>query len=78
MSKDSKDSKDSNGISFTADEFANLGAPEIVYIRPVKGPDGRTTFAIHAANGTKLADLPSLETALVTARTNELHPVSVH
>ena len=71
-------SKDIRNITFTADEFANLGAPEIVYIRPVRGPDGSTTFAIHAANGAKLADLPSLETALLTARTNELHPVSVH
>ncbi len=74
----SKDSRNSNAISLTADEFANLGAPEIVYIRPVRGPDGRTAFAIHAANGTKLADLPSRETALLAARTNEFHPVSVH
>ncbi len=74
----SKNIRNIDSTAFTAAEFANLGAPEIVYIRPVKGPDGSTTFAIHAANGTKLADLPSLETALLTARTNEFHPVSVH
>ncbi|MFQ5346555.1 MAG: DUF1150 family protein [Rhodothalassiaceae bacterium] len=71
-------SKNTREIRLSADEFANLGAPDIVYIRPVKRRDGATTFAIHAANGAKLADLPNRETALITARTNELHPVSLH
>lgn len=60
-------------------EFANLGAPEVVYVRPVKRADGRVTFNVHAANGAELAhDLPSFAEAVVAARQNELRPVSLH
>lgn len=61
------------------DEFANLGAPEVVYVRPVRRADGRVTFNVHAANGTELArDLPSFAQAVVASRQNELRPVSLH
>jgi len=61
------------------DEFVNLGAPRVVYIRPVKLDDGQTTFSIHAANGITLAeDLSSFEEAVVAARDNSFQPVSLH
>lgn len=59
-------------------DFAELGAPQLVYIREVIGDDGQKTFNVHAANGDPLASLPSFPEAVMVARTNELHPVSVH
>jgi len=65
--------------SYSEDDFANLGAPQVVYIRPVKLSDGSKTFSIYAANGLTLAeDLPSFEEAVAAARDNEYQPVSVH
>jgi len=65
--------------NYSQDDFANLGAPQVVYIRPVKLPDGSESFSIHAANGLTLAeDLRSFEEAVAAARDNEYQPVSVH
>ena len=64
---------------FSRDEFANLGAPRVVYIRPVELEGGQTSFSIHAANGIPLAeDLASFEEAVFAARDNEFQPVSLH
>jgi len=64
---------------FSRDDFANLGAPRVVYIRPVKLESGETTFTIHAANGLPLAeDLQSFEEAVAAARDNSFQPVSLH
>ncbi len=59
-------------------DFAELGAPALVYIREVVNSDGRKAFNLHAANGDPLASLPSFPEAVMVARTNELYPVSVH
>ncbi|GEQ97620.1 hypothetical protein JCM17844_12570 [Iodidimonas gelatinilytica] len=63
---------------FSDEEFAELGAPDLVYIRPVIDKNGQKTFSVHAADGTKLANLPSFSEAVLAARSNELSPVSVH
>lgn len=59
-------------------DFAALGAPHVVYIRPVLSDDGATTFAVHAADGQRLAEIDSYEHALIAARERSLRPVSVH
>jgi len=65
--------------SYSRNDFANLGAPRVVYIRPVTLEDGSTSFSIHAANGLILAeDLSSFDEAVAAARENEFQPVSVH
>lgn len=63
----------------------------IVYVRPttagelrpiVEGleglPDDKPLFAIHASDGTPMAVLDDRDAAFVTARQNEMVPVSVH
>jgi hypothetical protein len=79
----------------TPEAFAALGAPELVYLRPVKGaeilaetavedvrgfsiePD-QTLYALHGANGARLAVMTDRETAVAAAKAHELALVSVH
>ncbi len=81
--------------SLTIEAFAALGAPDLVYVRPVKAqeilantpPEARRgvdlipdqiLYAVHGANGTRLAVLADRDSAYAAARANELAPVSVH
>ena len=75
--------------------FAALGAPQIVYVRPVTGaeiiahtpietiqgfdndPDD-VLYAVHAADGSRLAIMGDRATAVATAEAHELAVVSVH
>ncbi len=57
--------------------FAQFGAPDLVYVRPVEGL-GEAAFAIHAADGTELAAFASHDLALAMALQNDMEPLSVH
>jgi hypothetical protein len=76
-------------------DFANLGAPNLVYIRPVMGSEilastpasqlegfrvdpNQTLYAVHRADGERLAVLTDRNSALAAALAHELAPVSVH
>jgi len=61
----------------SAQEFALLGMQDVAYIRRVI-VDDEAGFAIHAADGTEVAVLPSRDLAFATVRQHELEPVSVH
>lgn len=79
----------------TRKAFADLGAPDLVYIREVKArelledapameagvldinPD-QTLYAVHGADGARLAVLMEREEAFAAAVAHELAPVSVH
>lgn len=63
--------------TMSADDFAQLGEQQIVYIKAVTR-DGMTGFAVHAASGKELAVLESHEEAVVAAFENELIPALVH
>ncbi len=81
--------------TLTTEAFAALGAPNLVYVRPVKAreivgatqietvqglsidPD-QTLYAVHGANGDRLAVLTDRESAVAAALAHELAPVSVH
>ncbi len=81
--------------NLTNEDFAALGAPNLVYIRPVKAtevlgstpveavggiefdPD-QTLYAVHRADGARLAVLVDRESAIAAALAHELAPVSVH
>ena len=80
---------------FTAEAFAALGGPDLVYVRPVKareivGPepiaaeDGLTIdpdqilYALHRADGARLAIMTDRDSAIAAAVAHELAPVSVH
>jgi hypothetical protein len=80
---------------FTREAFAALGAPDLVYVRPIKAaeilastpvsvtegfsfdPD-QTLYAVHRADGERLAVLTDRASAVAAALAHELAPVSVH
>jgi hypothetical protein len=79
---------------FTAEAFAALGAPDLVYVRPIKAaeimadvPDDapdfdlapdQTLYAVFRADGARLAVLTDKDSAVAAALAHELAPVSVH
>ena len=80
----------------TKEDFAGLGAPDLVYVREVRASDvlaGATVkavkgaldlapdqmlYAVHSADGERLAVMLDRETAFAAAVAHELEPVSVH
>ena len=83
----------------TNEDFAALGAPSLVYVRPIKAADVITSapqgafqaafgparlrpeqilYAVHGADGARLAVLADRDTAYAAALAHELAPVSVH
>ena len=70
--------------------LAALGGPNLVYIRSVEPTELAGTvpeevlasnekfYAVHAADGTRVAILSDREAAFITARQNDMVPVSVH
>jgi hypothetical protein len=81
--------------ALTNEDFAALGAPNLVYVRPVKAKDilastavdaaqgasldpDQTLYAVHRADGARLAVLTDRESAIAAALAHELAPVSVH
>ena len=81
--------------NLTNEDFAALGAPNLVYVRPIKATDilGSTQveatpgfeldpdqilYAVHRADGARLAVMADRESAIAAALAHELAPVSVH
>ena len=81
--------------NLTTEAFAALGAPDLVYVRPIKAKDvagatpvdavqgfsldpDQTLYAVHSADGARLAVLVDRESAVAAALAHELAPVSVH
>ncbi len=79
----------------TNEAFKALGAPDLVYVRPVKAKEvlggtpveavqgfeldpNQTLYAVHSADGSRLAVLIDRESAVAAAVAHELAPVSVH
>jgi hypothetical protein len=84
---------ETNAHKLNADEVARLIGPNTVYVREVgvaelKGsgvlpvdatvPPTQRFFALHAADGRRVAVVDSRDMAFVAARQHELEPVSVH
>lgn len=75
--------------------FTALGAPDLVYVRPIKAaeilsetpveqirsfaldPD-QILYAVHRADGERLAVMTDKDSAVAAALAHELAPVSVH
>jgi len=81
--------------ALTNEAFAALGAPNLVYVRPVRAADilaglpphahaqvdvlpEQTLYALHSADGVRLAVLADRDSAYAAAFAHELAPVSVH
>lgn len=79
----------------TPEAFAALGAPELVYVRPIKAAEiladaeveivagiqldpEQTLYAVHRADGERIAVMSDRGSAVAAAIANELAPVSVH
>jgi hypothetical protein len=79
----------------TKEDFAGLGAPDLVYVREIRAADvladtpvatvkgleidpEQTLYAVHSADGERLAVMMDRESAFATAVAHELAPVSVH
>jgi hypothetical protein len=54
-----------------------LGINDVAYIKRIV-EDGKEGFAVHAADGTRIAVLADRDLAFIVVRQNELEPVSVH
>ena len=61
----------------TPQDLMALGVSDLAYVKQVE-IDNQLLFAVFAADGSRLAVLPSLEVANATIRRNDLEPVSVH
>ena len=79
----------------TKEDFAGLGAPDLVYVREISAADvladavvdeakgleidpDQTLYAVHSADGERLAVMLDRDTAFAAAVAHELAPVSVH
>lgn len=82
-------------MRMTKEDFAGLGAPDLVYVREISAADlladarvnvvddlsidpESTLYAVHGADGERLAVMIDRETAFAAAVAHELEPVSVH
>lgn len=54
-----------------------LGVNYVAYVKPTVANE-RQAYAIHAADGTELAVLPSYPQAVATIRQHDLEAVSLH
>ncbi len=61
----------------TPQGLGGLGVSNLAYVKPVEA-DGQRVFAVHAADGTEIAVMPSREVAFAMIRRHDLEPVSVH
>jgi len=58
-------------------ELGLLGMNDVAYVKRVV-EDGAEAFAVHAADGTRMAVIPNRDLAFAVVRQNDMEPVSVH
>ena len=61
----------------SARELGLLGMNDVAYVKRVM-EDGVEAFAVHAADGARIAVLSSRDLAFAVVRQNDMAPVSVH
>jgi hypothetical protein len=79
----------------STEAFAALGAPNLVYVRPIRAAEimadtpveqirgfdlkpEQILYAVHRADGARLAVMGDRDSAMAAALAHELAPVSVH
>ncbi len=63
----------------SGEDFASLGLQHIAYVRPIPIDEvGALGYAIHAADGTRLAVLEDLKGAYAAILEHDMRPVGVH
>ena len=63
--------------AITIDDLAILGLDAVAYVKRIT-VDDQIGYAIHAADGTRMAVLANREHAYAAVIENDLSPVSVH
>lgn len=63
--------------NMSTEEFLSLGLRDVAYIKPL-ATDSEPAFAIHAADGTQLTVMDSIDSAMIMVRHNDLQAVTVH
>ena len=58
-------------------EFGLLGMNDVAYVKRIVEGDAEA-FAVHAADGTRMALIPNRELAFAAVRQSDMEPVSVH
>lgn len=58
-------------------DFLNFGVQQIAYIRPVE-LEGVEAYAVHAADGTPLSVMDTMDGALMAVKQNDLEAVILH
>ena len=61
----------------SARELGLLGVNDVAYIKRIVD-NGAEAFAVHAADGTRIAVIPNRDLAFAVVRQNNMEPVSVH
>ncbi|MDJ0949422.1 MAG: DUF1150 family protein [Alphaproteobacteria bacterium] len=64
--------------AITPQDFAVLGLNDVAYVKSVKDKDGKTVYAVHAADGSEMAVLDDREVAFAAIRQNDMEPLSAH
>lgn len=63
----------------SAQDFLKVGLDQIAYIRPVDDEkNDHAGFSIHAADGSEIVRLESMDMAIAAIRHNDLHAVTLH
>lgn len=63
--------------SLSAQDFAALGLNDLAFVKPVL-VEGKTVYAIHAADGTAMALVEEKDIAEAAIRQHDLEPLAVH
>lgn len=59
-------------------EFAVMGLDDVAYVRPIQGDDGKAAYAVHEADGTKVAVFDDRDIAFAAIIQGDLEPVDAH
>ena len=59
-------------------ELGLLGMQDIAYVKDIVEDDGSKGFAVHAADGTRIAVMADRALAFAVVRQHDMEPVSVH
>ena len=59
-------------------DFRAFGLNHIAYVKPMETADHQSVWSVHAADGTTLSVMPTMEDALAALRRNDLRAVYLH
>ncbi|MFI4948477.1 MAG: DUF1150 family protein [Alphaproteobacteria bacterium] len=58
-------------------ELGLLGMNDVAYVKPIVD-NGSEAYAVHAADGARIAVIANRDLAFAVVRQNDMEPVSVH